>query len=180
VPDWGWFVIAAGAAVGVLVAVWIGRQVWVSRARRQAVVLYGRAEGVAGAIRSLDDIMTRLSGSDDSTLEAFLNDAQSEDRRALTELGHRMGIVADDVEHTALPKQLWGIADELESIARRLGEEAGRVGDADAPDAVLDAVQHIGLRDIEARFEQAASELDAQMRSLGVKEASVYGGGLYI
>ncbi len=159
---------------------WIGRQVWVSRARRQAVVLYGRAQGVAQAIRSLDEIMTRLAESDDATLGAFLNDAESDDRRALIELGHRMGIVADDVEHTALPKTLWGIADELESIARWLGEEAGRVGDADTPEAVLDAVQRIGLRDIEARFEHAASELDAQMRSLGVKEASVYGGGLYI
>jgi hypothetical protein len=166
--------------MGILAAVWIGRRAWVSRARRQAVVLYGRAQGIAQAIRSLQEIMTRLAESDDSTLAAFLNDSESDDRRALIELGHRMGIVADDVEHTALPKSLWEVADELQNVARRLSDEAGRVGDADTPHAVLDAVQHIGLRDIEARFEHAASELDAQMRSLGVKEASVYGGGLYI
>jgi hypothetical protein len=180
VPVWGWFAIAAGAAAGILLAAWMLRRLWVSRARRQAVVLYGRAQGVAAAIRSLEGIMQRLEKADDASYAAFVRDPQSDDRRALAELAHRMGIVADDLEHTALPKMLWDVADRLEGVARQVADEAGRVGDADTSEAVLDAVDKIRLADIEGRFEHAASELDAQMRTLGVKEASVYGGGLYI
>jgi hypothetical protein len=164
------------AALGVL----LGRLLYVRQVRRSLLRLIGTREAIRAAARGLQQVLEHLLAAEDEALEVFAADATSEDRRALEELSARMRISADELKLLALPKRLWPVAEEMESAARAIADQAGAVGEAHGPDAVLDRLTAIRPHDINAKMAEADERLELLLDAFKVHDPAVYGGGLYI
>jgi hypothetical protein len=177
-----WIILVAFLAlvgVGVLAA-WLGRYLYLRQMRRSLVTLLGRREAVIASAHGLERVLEHLLSADDATLSTFASVTASEDRRALDDVASRMTILADDLHGMALPKRLWPAAESMETAARVVAAQAGGVGKAQGPDAVLDALAAIRIDEIREGIEAANEMLEPLLAAFDVKDPAVYGGGLYI
>ena len=170
-------------AVGVVLAfasAWLGRRWWLRKARLALVGTFSRKEAVESALRSLTELMGRLADADDAVWTAFACDPESEERRAVGELRHRMEVVAGALATTPLPKAAHETADGIEEVARSVAEAMAGVERGGSPVLTVEAIAAIDIGGMRARFGEAEAELDALLDAFGVEDPSVYGGGLYI
>jgi hypothetical protein len=175
--------LAAVLGVGLLAALlltWLGRRIWVRRARRSLIALYSRAEAVRSGLESLEGVAARLAEAGEEEWESFVRDAESDERRALGEIVTRMRTAREDMEALPLPRSAWEIAERLEDVAEGIAEQAAAIDAAEDEASLLDAVGSLDLVGLEARYEEASDRLHDRMRAYGVEDVAVYGGGLYI
>jgi hypothetical protein len=172
--------IVAGVIIVGALGTLLGRTMYVRQVRRSLVRLIGTREAARAAYRGVEQVLEHLLSADDEALEVFAADPASEDRRALEELSARMRITADELKVLALPKRLWPAAEALELAARELSSQAGAVGEASVPDAVLDRLADIRVQEIKTRLASADEALETMLETFKVNDPSVYGGGLYI
>ncbi len=173
-------VVLGGVLVAALLLTWLGRRIWVRRARRSLIALYSRAEAVRTGLESLGGVAARLAEADEEEWESFARDAGSEERRALGEIVTRMRTARADMETLPLPRSVWEIAERLEDVAESIADQAAAVDAAEDEAALLDAVGILDLVGLKARYEEASERLHERMRAYGVEDVAVYGGGLYI
>lgn len=177
----GWvpYAIIAGVAVLLIaVIVVLARLAWRRQARRLVLDLVTRREAISAALKMTDSVVARLAGGTVKELLAFTG-SDSDDRRAVAEIGARMRIESAELAHLPLPKQLWGLADDLGNASTWLTREAGGVGDS-AGDAALDALSALDLMPVRQALEAADAKIVALSKKYGLADRAVYGGGLYI
>ncbi len=168
-------VLVAGVA-----AAFLGRALYIRQVRRSLVRLLGMREAVTAAANGLDRVIEHLLAVGDESLMAFAEDARHEDRRAVADVASRMGIAADELHVLALPKALWTVAEAMEKAARVIAAQAGRVGEAESAEGVLDALGAVDTAAIAAAIRDVNGLLEPLLGESGVSEPGVYGGGLYI
>jgi hypothetical protein len=165
--------LIAGAVIG-------ARVLWKRQVKRSLISLTGRREALGAAWKGLQAVFVALAAATPEEMAAFATEPDYEQRRSLEELHGRMVILADDVKQMALPKTLWRAADLLGVAADTLAKETGRVGEAESPEGVLDALGDIDVTAIKAAMLPADVEIDRLLQDLQIADPSVYGGGLYI
>ena len=175
------YVIIAVAGVALVAAIVIAAMLlWQRQVRLALIGLTGRREAVMAAYRALESVFSALADSDVETLTVFATDPGSEHRKSLEELHTRMKIQADELADLPLPKAQWKAADLLGVAAGRLASEVGQVGEAADPEAVLEAVSAVDIAAITEALNPANEEIDRLLVDMGIEDAAVYGGGLYI
>jgi hypothetical protein len=165
--------LIAGAVIG-------ARVLWKRQVKRSLISLTGRREALGASWKGLQAVFVALAASTPEEMAAFASDPDHEQRKALEELHGRMVILADDLKQVALPKALWHSADLLGVAADTLAKETGRVGEAETPEGVLDALGEIDVAAVKAAMLPADVEIDRMLQDLEIGDPSVYGGGLYI
>jgi hypothetical protein len=175
----GLAVFAALVAIGVAAA-FLGRFLYLRQVRRSLVRLLGRLEAILASAKGLELVLEHLLSADDETLSTFAGDPTSEDRRALEDVATRMRIMGDDLHSMALPKRLWPSAEAMEAAARVVAQQAGGVGDAETPEAVLAALAAVRIADINRAIDVSNEALEPLLLAFDVRDPAVYGGGLYI
>lgn len=178
---WYWwvliFVLVVGAGVG---AAFLGRVLYSRQVHRSLIALLGRREAIVAAARGIERVIEHLLSADDATLTAFAADPASEDRRAIGDIAIRMRLAADDLRQMALPKRLWSLAEDMERASAEIAKQAGAVGEADTPDAALDALAAIHMQEIRDDIAVVNARLEPLLDAFRVNDPAVYGGGLYI
>lgn len=175
------YVIIAVAGIALVAAIVIAAMLlWQRQVRLALIGLTGRREAVMAAYRALESVFSALADSDVDELTAFATDPTSVHRKSLEELQTRMKIQADELADLPLPKAQWKAADLLGVAAGRLASEVGGVGEAQDPEAVLEAVGAVDVAAITEALNPANEEIDRLLVEMGIEDAAVYGGGLYI
>jgi hypothetical protein len=174
--------IIIGVAAALLVAAIIVASIllWRRQLRRSLIALTGRREAVVAAYRALEGVFTALADGDTEEITAFAIDSTSAHRRALDDLHYRMRVQSEELAELALPKRLWQAADLLGTAAGKLAIETGRVGEAGAPERVLEVLGKIDVAGISTVLRPANEAIDALLDELRIEDPAVYGGGLYI
>ncbi len=179
-PVWAWVAIGVGVAlIGAAVAagVWFGLR---ALERRMLLKLVVRAEAVDAASQALVDVVERLSVAADEEIEEFADDPDSTERRTLAEVRSRGMMLADELDHMAMPKKLVPAADALADAAFVLAREAGCVTDEDTGPEALDKLGSLDLSGVVAYGEKARNLIAGACDACGLQETAVYGGGLYL
>jgi len=176
--------VVAWLVAGVVVAfagAWLGRRWWLKRARAALVTLVARAESVRSGLESLRGFMERLADADEQTWMAFVSDSKDDERRTLEEVCHRMDVVSRELAEGPLQKAAHPVADTLQGIAVTAHDWTAEVGEAKTAEEVLDIMTRtIDLKGLVESFDGACEDLERLLETFGVKDSSVYGGGLYI
>lgn len=176
-----WYIIIGVVGLALIAGAVIGARVlWHRQVKRSLIALTGRREALGAAWKGLQAVFIALAAATPEEMAAFATDPEHEQRKALEELHGRMVILADDVKQMALPKALWRAADLLGVAADTLAKETGRVGEAETPEAVLDALGDVDVAGVKASIMPADVEIDRLLQDLQIADPSVYGGGLYI
>jgi len=171
-------VLGALLLIGALVAAgWFG---WHAYERRVLLRLLARAEAVDAAVQALDDTMERLSVAGDDELEAFANDPDSVERRALHEVADRAEILREEFDTMRIPPAERPLAEALADAAYLVAREAGCVADADLGEKALERLSSMDLSSVRAYTRQARTRLVAACTAAGLEDTAVYGGGLYL
>jgi hypothetical protein len=157
----------------------VGRRLWLRRVRRLLVTLTGRVESLDLAVRSLTGVLDRLSEAGDDEWEAFVDDGESDERRALGELGHRMDVLGHELAVMPLPRFLHPMADDMQAVAEKMRDLAATIDGGD-PEVIIDALAEIDLRELSNRVSSLVDQLTEHKQALKVTDEAVYGGGLYI
>lgn len=179
-PLWAITVIAIGIIL-LLAAVIAGIVLAIRNYERRSLLkLFGKAENIDAAIRTLEETLASLSVADDAVLEHFAEDVDSLERRVLDELASRMRVLADELDHTPEPTSLIGVAEALADSAYLVAHNAGRVGDEYVGETALGRLGDVDLASIEAYQSKARAMLVRIGEDFGVEETAVYGGGLYL
>jgi len=148
--------------------------------RSSIVVLIGYYEQAAAARRSFESVLRHLINEPDDALIAFATDVDSEDRKVFSEIAERMIIVRDELDVRRLPFKLHEFANKIADSAHVLAVAAGSISDDARVEEVLDRVGNINLKEVNSQYllaEKYLSELCAEYK---IRDAAVYGGGLYI
>lgn len=178
----------SGLLIGILVALAVvllagGAGGWVlyRRYARSALIrLVGHREAIRAAYRALESTFASLSEEPPAEMLAFAEHADNVRRKALDELNERMSIEVEELTEIALPKSAWNCADLMLDAARRVRDEIAKVARADSAEAVLAAVGGLDVEGMRTALAKAGAELDALLAAAKIRDASVYGGGLYI
>ena len=172
--------VVAGIAIA-FACTWLGRRWWLKRARAAIVVLIARAESVRSALESLRGFMERLAAADEETWTAFVSDPEDDERKTLAEVCHRMDVVSHELAKIPLQKAAHPVADTLRGIATTVRDWTDEIGEAGTAEKVLEVIMRtVDLKDLVESFDGACGELERLVETFGVKDPSVYGGGLYI
>lgn len=173
-----YIVIVVVAAALIAATIVLSRLAWRRQVRRYIVGLVGRREAIDASLKTLEGAMQRLSEGSVADLVAF-SEAESEDRRTFSEIAARMDIEKQEMAALPLPKKLWELADILGVAAAAVGEQSGRVGDAQG-EAALDALVALDLAPARASLDEADGYIATLSTVYDLTDPSVYGGGLYI
>jgi hypothetical protein len=165
--------LIAGSVIG-------ARVLWKRQVKRSLISLTGRREALGASYKGLQAVFVALAAASPEEMGAFATEPDNEQRKSLEELHGRTVILADDVKQMALPKVLWRAADLLGVAADTLAKETGKVGEAESPEAVLDALGDIDVAAVKGAVQPADVEIDRLLQDLQIADPSVYGGGLYI
>lgn len=177
-----WIVVAL-TVVGIaaaLLSAWLGRQLWLKRVRRQLVMLFSSREALTSAARSLNELIERLAEAGDDVWVLFVEDSESDERRAVGEIAHRMDMLAVELEAMPLPRVLHELADALQRIAGEIRDMTVAIDRAASPDEVLNALEGVDLPWIAQRMTETDRMLGELQGTFKVTDPAVYGGGLYI
>jgi hypothetical protein len=175
------YVIIGVVAVLLIVGIVIGAIVlWKRQVKRSLISLTGRREAIIAAYKALEMVFTALADGTAEELAEFATDPMSVHRKALEELHTRMAMQSEELATLPLPKSLWHAADLLAAAASKLAKEVGRVGEADSPEAVLNALGEIDVAGIRATITPMTEEIERQLAVQKISDPSVYGGGMYI
>lgn len=173
-----------GILIGVVALLLVGGAVgWLlyrRYARAALVRLVGHREGIRAAYRALEATFASLS---EETAEEMLSFAEQPDnvrRKALEELNERLTIEVGELGEMALPKNAWPAADLLMDAATCVRDEIGKITGAGSPEGVLAAVAALDVEAMRTAMAKAGAELEGQLQAAKIKDAAVYGGGLYI
>jgi hypothetical protein len=176
--------VVAWLVAGIVVAfagAWLGRRWWLKRARVALVTLVARAESVRSGLESLRGFLERLADADEQTWMAFASDPQDDERRTLTEVCYRMDVVSRELAEGPLQKVAHPVSDTLPGIAVKVHDWTTRLGETKTVEEVVDIIMGgIDLKDLLESFDGAHEDLERLLETFGVKDSSVYGGGLYI
>jgi hypothetical protein len=178
---WLLITIISVAAVMLIAGIIIGAIVlWRRQIRNSLIQLTGRREAITYAYKALEAVFTSLAAGSSEELAQFAVDPTSPHRRALDELHTRMRMLSEEMSGMPLPKKLWHTADLLSQAGAKLAAEAGKVGQAEGPEAVLAALGGIDVTGIRTSLQLANVELDRLLAENKLEECAVYGGGMYI
>lgn len=172
-------IIAGGAALAVVLLGGVGVVLWRRSVKRELVRLLAASEAVHSALKSVENVVSRLAAASDGDLVAFALDGETEDRRVLGEVASQTGIIAQELAGRGLPSALAECADALEHAAAALGEQAEMTLEVDGVE-VLDALATIQLNEVREHLAHADGVLRALSDRYHLESAAVYGGGLYI
>ena len=173
-----YIIVAAVALVLIAATVVLARLAWRRQVRSYTVGLMGRREAIGAALKTIESVIGTLAQGSVPELLSFTAEG-SEERRAVSEIGDRMKIEVAELADLALPKKLWPLANALGAAASALGEESGRVGEAEA-EAALDALASLDLGGVRTALDEADGYISAVSTEYDLTDPSVYGGGLYI
>jgi len=178
---WVTVAIGAGSVLLLVAAVTGGVLAWRAAERRYLLRLISRREAVLAVRQSLESAVMRLAEGSDERLEMFSADADSADRRVLSEVASRAQVLADELDVMALPKRLIPAAKALSDAAYVVSREAGKVPHGENGDQALEMLGSIDLEAVSRVFEAATIAVSSVCELCGVDEDStVYGGGLYL
>ena len=178
--EWIIVLLAVVGIAAAFLAAWLGRRLWLRRVRRLLVMLFGSKEAVVSAVRSLSELMERLAEAGDDVWTLFVEDPESDERRAVGEIAHRMDVLAVELEAMPLPKALHGLADSLQSIAEDVRDMTVAIDRGTSAQGVLDALERVDLPGVTARLHEAGEALEGLQGTFNVTDPAVYGGGMYI
>ncbi len=155
---------------------------WRAFVRRVLLRLLVRAEAVEAAAAALVVTVTHLQEADDEVWVAFVEDADSVDRRALEEVRGRALILADELDHMPLPRKLVHVAEALADAAVVVRDQAGLVREGETGASVLDDFSETDLELVSAYLTRARTLIREACDVCGLEgtDDSVYGGGLYL
>lgn len=173
--------VIIGGAVALALGAAVGGFLFYRRYARSALVrLVGHREAIRAAYRGLESTFASLAEETSEEMLAFAEMPENVRRKALEELYERMTLEVDELAEIALPKNAWPAADLLAAAAKCVRDEIGTVTSAGDPDAVLAAVAALDVEGMRTAMAKAGAELDGVLAASKIKDASVYGGGLYI
>jgi hypothetical protein len=172
--------IGVGAALLLAAAVALVILGWRSYQRRLLLRLVVRTEAVEAASAALIEAVSRLSATSDEEIEVFADEVDSVERRALAEVRSRASMIADEIDHLAVPKRLLPAAEAIADAAFVVSEQAGMVDDQLTGVASLEALAMIDLVKVRGYARKARMLVTGACEVCGLDETAVYGGGLYL
>ena len=179
VQDYLPYIIIALVTCGLIaVTIVLARLAWRRQLRRYLTGLVGRREAIAAALKSTEAAVRVLAKADTDQLVAFANEG-SEERSVLAEIAARMRLEASELQNVALPKRLWPAADALGQAATALATQTGAIGDVGGA-AAMDGLAGLDLGIVREALQRSDAEIHAVSEAVGLTDAAVYGGGLYI
>lgn len=179
-PLWAWITIGVGAVLllgALIAAMWLATKAVRRRALLKLVV---RAEAVDAAEKALEETVKRLAVAGDTELERFADDPDSVERRTMSEVAGRAGLLTDELDRMAVPKSLVPVANSLADAAYLIAREAERVKDEHIGPSAFDRLATIDLQMARSYAGKARLRVMEACEVCGLQDTAVYGGGLYL
>lgn len=164
--------------MGVLVL--LGRRWWLRRARLALVGLFRRKEAVASGVKALVELFGRLAEADERSWLVFVSEPDSEERRAVAEIAHRLEVAEHELATRPLPMIAHEVADDLQRLAGQVGGVLTKMCESMDSDTVIDAITGLDIGDVVESLARAEEELQRLLEAFDVGDPAVYGGGMYI
>lgn len=177
---WAWIALGVGALLLAAATAAVAILGWRAYQRRMVLRLSGRAEAIEAASGALIDAVERLAGSSDEELEAFADDVDAAERRALHEVANRADMLHHELDRMPLPKKFVSVGEALADAAYVVAIQAASVRDEHVG---LDALEDLGSIDLSAvrsYTRNGRALLSAACKANGIEDTTIYGGGLYL